>query len=78
MKDLFYDLVENWKHGLSSDNTKGSRGWLWVIFITCILLTIGGIILLVLFAITHKIAALIFAIIGLVVGIGSFAYVSTR
>ena len=78
MKELFYDLVENWKHGLSSDNTKGSRGWLWFIFIACILLTIGGVGLLVLFAISHKIFALIFAIVGLVAGIGIFVYVSTR
>lgn len=78
MKDFFYDLVYNWKHGLSRENTKGSRGWLWFIFIACILLTVGGIGLLILFAISHKIIALIFAIVGLVAGIGIFAYVSTR
>lgn len=78
MKDFFYDLVYNWKHGLSRENTKGSRGWLWFILIVCVLLTGGGIGLLVLFAISHKIIALIFAIVGLITGIGSFTFVSTR
>lgn len=78
MKDLFYDLVYNWKHALSSDNTKGTRVFLWVVFIFCILLVISGLAGVVVAIVTHKIAPVITGLIVLAAGIGIFAFVSTR
>ena len=78
MKDLFFDLVYNWKHALSSDNTKGTRVFLWVIFVFCIILVVSGFAGIIVAIITHKITPVITGLIVLAAGIGIFAFVSTR
>ena len=78
MKDLFYDLVENWKHGLSRENTKGSRGLLWFVFLTCCFLMVLGLVSMIVAIVTHTIKPVYAGLFTLGVGIVLFTFVSTR
>lgn len=78
MKDFFYDLVYNWKHGLSRENTKGSRGLLWFVIITCGFLMVLGIVSMIVAIVTHTVKPVLAGLFTLGVGIAFFTFVSTR
>lgn len=78
MKDAFYDLVYNWKHAMSSENTKGTRLWCIIIFIICVLAVITGVGGIVASIIAHKIWGIFAGIVSIGIGIGIFAFVSSR
>lgn len=78
MKDAIIDLVYNWKHAMSSENTKGTRFFCIFIFVLCVVLVVTGIGGLVAGIITHRLIGVISGIISIGFGIGIFAFVSTR
>lgn len=78
MKDKVFDLVYNWKHGLSGENKKGTRGYLWCIFLLCALMFFTGIVGIVVSVVVHRGMLAILSVVVLVVGITIFAFMSSR
>lgn len=78
MKDKVIDLVYNWKHGLSSENTKGTRGIVWLVFIVCVSMFLVGIVGTVIGIITHAVPVLVLSLVVFVGGIAFFLWMSAR
>ena len=78
MKDKVYDLVYNWKHSMSRENTKGTRGLCILIFVACALVSISGLGAIIFAAIAKNMIGLIIGLITTAVGIGLFAFMSKQ
>lgn len=78
MKDAIIDLVYNWKHSMSKENTKGTRGLCILVFVSTMLAMIVGLVSIVVGIVTHSWIAIVVGAVVAIFGLSLFTWVSLQ
>lgn len=78
MKDKIIDLYYNWKHSMSKDNTKGTRGICILVFVVCSITVVTGIAAIIAAIIAKMWLGIPIGIATIAFGSGLFTWVSRQ